>query len=284
MAQKDYVTEMSINRGDKDPLDGDQSPDRLYYAEGVLLGAADFSDEQNYHRGRLARALSFLAGSGTVAGLRVEYKGLQGANEEIVVHAGLAVDRLGRIIELPRDACIRLDNWYRTQTATDLTEGFHATNGGVIADVFIRFVECERGKTPAFAAGPFDATDYVTPSRLRDAYQLDLVIRKEANPALPKNSLPDLAAEQDPAKRRAALHQMIFDGWEAPERQRDQKGLVPLAEHIKEQNTTAVFLARLVIPAAAGNPPARTAQPVTVDNDSRAFAYSLGGVARWLGI
>jgi hypothetical protein len=284
MAQKDYVTEMNINRRDKDPLDGDQSPDRLYYAEGVLLGAADFSDEQSYHRGRLARALSFLVGSGTVAGLRVEHKGPRGADEEIVVHAGLAVDRLGRIIELPRDACIRLDNWYRTQTVTDLTEGFHVANGGVIADVFIRFVECQRGKTPAFAAGPFDATDYVTPSRVRDAYQLDLVIRKEATPALPKSPLPDLAAEQDPAKRRAALHQMIFDSWDAPDRQRDQKGLVPLAEHTMVQDATAVFLARLVIPAAAGNPPARTASPVTVDNDSRAFAYNLSGVARWLGI
>ncbi|MGA2410564.1 MAG: hypothetical protein ABSG46_09285 [Candidatus Binataceae bacterium] len=274
---------MSANR-EKDPLDGDQYPDRVYYAEGVLLGAVDFGDEQNYHRGRLARALACLCGSGTVSGLRVEYKGPKGPDEEIIVHAGLAIDRLGRLIELPRDACIRLDGWYRSQTATDLAEGFHAAAGGVIADVFIRFMACERGKTPAFAAGPFDATDYVTPSRLRDGYHLDLVIRKEAKPGLPQSSLPDLAGESDPAKRRAALHQMIFDSWNAPGRNRDQNGLVPLAEHAANQNTAAVFLARLIIPAAAGNPPLRTAAAITPDNDSRAFAYSLSGLARWLGI
>jgi hypothetical protein len=274
---------MSDNVG-RDPLDGDQNPDRLYFAEGILLGAAEFNDEQAYHRGRLARALSFLCGNGTVSGLRVEYKGPKGADEEIVVHAGVAVDRLGRIIELPRDACIRLDRWYQAQSVADRVEGFHAAAAGVIADIFIRFMACERGKTPAFAAGPFDATDYVTPARLRDSYKLDLVIRKEATPGLPQSSWPDIASETDPPKRRAALHQAIFASWDAPVRHRDKSNLVPLAEHVADQDTTAVFLARLLIPAAAGNPPLRTATAVTVDNDSRSFVYSLSGLARLLGI
>ena len=54
-----------------DPLAGVLAPDRVFYAEGVLLSAADFEAEQAYHRGRLARALAALHGSGTVAGLRV---------------------------------------------------------------------------------------------------------------------------------------------------------------------------------------------------------------------
>jgi hypothetical protein len=45
---------------------------------------------------------------------------------------------------------------------------FGAPFNGVIADVFLNFVVCERGKTPAFASGPFDALDAIAPSRLRD--------------------------------------------------------------------------------------------------------------------
>jgi len=270
---------------EKDPLDASISPDRVFYAEGALLGVEDFTDEQTYHRGRLARALAFLDGSGTLAGLKVEYKGPKGPNEQIVTHPGAAIDRLGRLVEVPRDACIRLDNWYAAQTASDLVQGFHAAAGGVVVDVFLRFVACDRALTPAFATGPFDATDYVSPSRVRDGYKLDLVIRKEGNPPLPQSPWPDFAAEADPAKRRAAVHNAIFDSWGAAAHQRDGNGsLVPLAEHAPGQDTTAIFLARLVIPAAAGNPPLRTAGDVTVDNDSRAFVYPVGALARWLAV
>src|SRR5689334_18486754 len=175
---------MSIS-ATKDPLDADVSPDRVAYAEGALLGVEAFTDDQTYDRGRLARALAFLDGSGTLAGLKVEYKGPRGPNEQVVTHPGAAIDRLGRLVEVPRDACIRLDNWYSAQTASDLVQGFHAAANGVIVDVFLRFVACDRALTPAFATGPFDATDYASPSRVRDGYKLELVIRKEGNPPLP---------------------------------------------------------------------------------------------------
>ena len=51
-----------------------QSPDRLFFATGVLLDAEDFKAEQLYHRGRLSRALAYLHGYGTVAGLKVEWQ------------------------------------------------------------------------------------------------------------------------------------------------------------------------------------------------------------------
>jgi hypothetical protein len=59
---------------------------------------------------------------------------------------------------------------------------------------------------------------------------------------------------------------------------------VPLAEHVAGQDPTSIFLARIVIPAAAGNPPLRTATAVTIDNGSRAFVYTIGALARWLGV
>ena len=274
---------MSIT-DEKDPLDSAYQPDRVSYAVGAMLGVEDFTDEQTYHRGRLARALAFLYGAGTVAGLKVEYKGPKGPDEEIIVHPGLVLDRLGRIIEIPRDACMRLDVWFQAQNPDDLAQAFHAAAGGVIADVFVRFVACERGKQPAFATGPFDATDYAAPSRLRDGYRLDLVLRKTDAPALPQNPWPDLASEPDAVKRRAALHAAIFDSWSAAAHQRGENDrLTPLAEHAAGQDTTSVFLARIVIPAAAGDPPLRTATEVTVDNDSRVFVHPLGLLERLIG-
>ena len=48
----------------------------------------------------------------------------------------------------------------------------------------------QRGKTPAFAVGPFDATDAVVPSRLRDEYELRLVPRPHGTvvPPVPASS------------------------------------------------------------------------------------------------
>jgi hypothetical protein len=275
---------MSIST-EKDPLDGALAPERVFYALGNLLSVDDFTAEQTYHRGRLARALSFIDGSGTVAGLKVDYQGPRGPDEEIVARPGVAIDRLGRIIEVPRDACIRLDKWYAAQSASDLVQGFHAAAGGVIVDVFLRFIACERGLTPAFATGPFDATDFVSPSRLRDGYQLSLVIRKEGVPPLPQNLWPDLAAEPDLAKRRTAIQQAIFDSFAAPTHHRDGLGnLVPLAEHADGQDPSSLFLARFVVPAASGNPPLRTVGDIVPDNSSRPFVYPTGALARWVGV
>jgi hypothetical protein len=110
------------------------------------------------------------------------------------------------------------------------------------------------------------------------------VIRKEDPSPLPIDPWPALAAEPDPAKRRVALQQAIFAAWSAPVHKRDENSLVPLAEHVAGQDPTSIFLARIVIPAAAGNPPLRTATAVTIDNGSRTFVYTIGGLARWLGV
>lgn len=271
--------------------------DRVFYATGILLDAQDFGAEQTYHRSRLARALAYLHGTGTAAGLRVEWEEpLQpgddpafpaGREEMLRVHPGIAIDRLGRIVEVPRAACIRLDRWYDGQAPDDLEQALHGEPfNGVVADVFIRFVTCEHGKTPAFAAGPFDALDAVQPSRLRDFYQLELVVRKETDPPLPGNPWPDLSAITGEENARTVLHEAILDAWREGTDWWDQDGPVPLAEHGPKQDPTSVFLARLVIPTteaeAEGVAPLRTAEPVLVDNDSRQFVYPPGALARWL--
>jgi len=87
-------------RGDGGLSDGAAlRPDRPNYATGMLLDAEDFKAEQLYHRSRLAEALFYLGGNGTLAGLRVEWQkpaadvALGPEQEgEVKVQPGLALD------------------------------------------------------------------------------------------------------------------------------------------------------------------------------------------------
>jgi len=298
-----------------DPLYAGPAAERPSYATGMLLDAQDFSDEQTYHRGRLARALASLTAGGTLAGLRVLHSAAAGAPnprpEEIRVEPGVAVDRLGRLIEVPRPACVRLQPWFEAAFAADggdtlrraaysdlnrfLSERAIAEAGtegrppipdrGVVADVFVRFVACARGLTPSFATGPFEALDAVATSRVRDAYELQLAARDGLDDdfdGLPSPG-PDLAAIADPAVRRARLQDAILDSYPARGRTAGTGELAPLPEHPNGADPTSVFLARVVIPVGPGNPPARNGSDVLVDGWSRRFIPSALLVARWIG-
>ena len=237
--------------------------DRLHYATGELLGADDFRAEQTYHRRQLARTLLHLHGSGVVAGLRVAVRhrpGTTGVPDEVEmqVHPGFAIDHLGRPIEVPREACLRLRRWFefiaaRAPSSTepdagDLRVAWRAdagipAGGAVVADVFLAFHECPRGYTPAFASGPFDALDASTPSRIRDGYELTLVLRTEADADLPRASDPwesvtggTLAARLEAAQARAA------ELWHRQSQ--------PAPENPAGVDQAAVLLARLRLPAA----------------------------------
>lgn len=188
-------------------------PERVHYAAGVLLDAEDFGAEQRYFRGRLARALCALYGFGTVAGLKVALvaDAEQRQKAHLEVAPGLALDRYGRLIELRRSQCITAADWL-AQKASQAEEKRQAvlddvTGGALSLAVQIRFAACNHGVTPAFAAGPFNATDYVVPSRVADAFELVLVPRRTAAPAAtgaPFREFADLLAA--PAGDEAALH------------------------------------------------------------------------------
>jgi hypothetical protein len=246
-----------------DPLISTVNAERLHYSTGELLGANDFRDEQTYHRRQLARALLHLHGSGTVAGLRVAPRHRPGTaggadDVELEVRPGLALDHAGRLVEVPRLACIRLRRWYefiaspeRTSAevdAEDLRAAWRpdatvAVGGVVVADIFLAFHECPRGYTPAFASGPFDALDASQPSRVRDAYELSLILRREDDATLPAASDPwssvtgaSFAARLADAER-ASLDRWYHVAQPAPE------------NPIGAVDPTAVLLARLRLPA-----------------------------------
>ena len=285
-----------------DSLISIKGPDRVNYQTGVLLNAEDFVAEQNYHRGRLARALAYVNGSGTLAGLEVHHEAAQEASseqsatpEKLLIDPGLAIDRLGRLIEVPRALCLRLDKWYLQQDVADLTQAWNPADtlfpgsvAGVCVDVFIRFVACERGKTPTFNCGPFDSIDAVTADRIRDGYETLLLLRKEAAPGLPVSPWPDLSSLAT-SERPGNVREAIFAAWQS---QLTLSGdnfdeLSPLPEHAQGQDTTFLLLARLVIPAdestAGERPQRRISEAVQLRNDIRSFVITANALARLLG-
>lgn len=316
-----------------DPLYGLPDAARPHYATGMLLDAADFAAEQIYHRNRLARALAFASGAGarrlpegagespgatgflaggTLAGLRVTQRPESGEQpEEIRVAPGLAVDRLGRLIEVPRPVCLRLQRWFDGELARDggddLRRAAQADAArfasarlndeiaagadplparAVVVDVFVRFVTCRQALTPAFANGPFDALDAVETSRLRDAFEVHFVPRTDGLdddfdglPLLDR----DLSA-LDGAARRDALQDAVLDGWPDLAASVGADGqLAPPPGHPPGLDPTAVFLARVFIGVEAGDPPARSGGAV-VDNGGRRFLPHLGMLAGALGL
>ncbi len=257
-----------------DPVHTRLTSDRLHYATGELLGADDFRDEQTYHRRQLARALLFLHGSGTIAGLGVvttHQPGQNGAPDEVEleVEPGLALDRVGRLIEVPREACLRLRRWFEFGAGNDprdessgrdeldrddLRSAWRAdaspAGGAVVADIYLAFHPCDRGYTPAFASGPFDALDASQPSRVRDGYELTLVPRAEPDADLPAAFDPWASLDgATPAERLESARILSLDAWEQ---------LAPPApnhagafhDNPPGVDPTAVLLARLRVPAA----------------------------------
>lgn len=280
---------MSVRNDDS--LTTREAPDRLHYAEGMLLGAEDFLLEQTYHRGRLARALAYLHGGGTAAGLRVT---VEPANNEIRVSPGVAVDRLGRLIELPRTACLDLPRWWQAASPGALIGAFQG--GAVTADVFARFVACGHGKTPAFATGPFDALDAVQDALVRDAWQLELLPRDDvADPSterLPPAGWPDVPAGSSFETWSGDLRDHLLEqGWQHDTRTWTESGgqmiPPPQPEHRAGQDTTALFLARVRLPATrvGAAPPTLNLAAlagVTPDNRPRRFLYPTSALAHFL--
>ncbi|WP_157270214.1 hypothetical protein [Azohydromonas aeria] len=259
-------------------------PERVHYATGVLLDAQDFAAEQLYTRARQGRALAALHGFGTVAGLRVSCPAHDNPEIEVRVLPGVALDRLGRLVEVRRTQCIHVARWLaeRAAQAATAAERVAVTDAvredvpgekRLVFDVFLRFAPCAHGRTPAFAAGPFNATDYVVPARLADGFELTLQLahatgESESAPkgtlAVPRPRPPRLEAlrrevEQlaDPAEHAAAwrlwAQESVLDAW--PAASVEDPGRLPLlAEHAAVADWDKVLLARVSVPVRQDSP------------------------------
>lgn len=273
-------------------------PERVFYEAGVLLDAEDMRAEQSYHRGRLTRVLNYLHGAGTAAGLRVTY---ESTNDEVRVSPGIAVDRVGRLIEIPRPACVRIGRWLQHQaemlTNPDAFEGesailqaLTADQSEVVVDAFVRFAVCPRGRTPAFATGPFDSIDATVPHRLRDSYELFIALRGGDNAPLPANPWPQRQVGESLAEWETRLREAILDGWRHGTEDWQDGQPLPDASTVGVDDSTSVFLARLripvVVPTDTGIPErqvdgAGVPGPVIVQDQTRPIVYSTSSLMRW---
>jgi len=282
-----------------DPLEARPSPERVNYATGMMLQADDFAAEQTYHRGRLAQLSRYLLGHGTLAGLRVVPPRSNDNLLELRVEPGLAIDRLGRLIEIPAAQCIRLGPWFEAQDDRYLRAATHDSPRtplpqAVVADVFLSAHPCGRGKTPSFASGPFDALDALVPARIGETGHLELVLRMEGNPdpdggtgvagdiPKPKNFWPGEGASA------GDVLDAVLGSWNVGFSTSADESLDGLQEHVPGKEPSAVLLARVMIPVtldraspASVGPTLEPTQAVSLDKALRPIIYLTG---KWLGL
>jgi hypothetical protein len=272
-----------------DPLSAHPDPLRVFYATGRMLGVDDFQAEQTYHRGRLARVLATLAGSGTISGLNVQtHQAAQPEDLEIQVSPGIAIDRAGRVIDVPYQVCIRLDRYLKQdENQAKLLDAFKG--GFIVADVFVSFVACDRGKTPSFATDDdYDATDAFVANRVLDSFAMLLVLRTDPTPKLPQDvwqpGVPLGPPAGDQSGDLKALKQAILTATDVPSSTFQEYPEDP------DFDRTSVFLARVSIPATQTSPGATPTYDLTkvtndsIDNLSRLFLYPTALLARFAGM
>ena len=284
-----------------DSLNPPPAPQRVYYATGRMLGVEDFQADQDYHRGRLARVLLQLYGTGTVAGLLVQTDGNTNvAQLELQVTPGIAIDRVGRIIEVPRMVCIVLNNWLTQQMQawqnqqtnpvpgqTAIPDPNSAIHDGqnLMCDVFATFVPCTRGLTPCFASeDDYDATDAFSPNRWLDSFAMQLVLRTDLTPLTPADPWKSVGAMPAAgagltAANAANLATILLNATAGP--------AAPAVEYPPGFDASSVFLARVLIGAtagAAGNPPTWDLTKISINNQTRLFVYPAPLMARLGGL
>jgi hypothetical protein len=284
-----------------DSLNPPPTPERVYYSTGRMLGVDDFQADQNYHRARLARALTQLLGTGTVSGLLVQTDGNTDVTQlEVQVTPGVAIDRVGRIIEVPRTVCIVVNNWLTQQAQAwqnqlknpvpgqpALPDPNSAIHDGknLMVDVFATFVPCTRGLTPCFAAeDDYDATDAFSANRWLDSFAMQLVLRTDTAPLTPADpwkasgALPAAGANLV-APTLATIQDLLLGATAGP--------AAAAVEYPSGVDATSVFLARLLIAATAGTagqPPTWDLTKISIDNHSRLFVYPPSLLSRLGGL
>ena len=265
-----------------DPLEKPQEPARVNYANGVLLDEKDFRAEQTYLRGRLSRALAHLHGEGTIAGLEVSSK--PGNDHVITISPGLAIDRIGRIIELRSPYCVRAKSWFDGQEEDTRRASYENSRAeAAVADLFVRFHTCPSGMTPAFGSGNVDATDAFVPSRLVDSVAFEMHLRTEP-PDLrpqpdPNHGLdppnPDSPLDPDEALGRIRTYK-LRDSWEESLVWNPvDNSVIRGPEHLPEQDGTELLIARLLLPCGGDPPTYDTNGQIAFDNSIRLFCLSV---------
>jgi hypothetical protein len=211
---------------------------------------------------------------------------------EIEVTAGLAIDRVGRMIESSGTVCILLQPWLAGPAGPNPATAIPP--GGIVVDVFATFAPCTQGVTPCFGSDDYDATDAFSANRLLDSFSMQLVLRTENNPGWPQDSwlgagavssggaIPPLTSVQQDILLNntgsGAVSPFAVNGPTPP-------------EYPQGFDLSSVFLARIAIPPAAfsgGSPNTNYSNlnnpgAIVINNLARLFVYPPSLVARTIG-
>ncbi|MFT3870698.1 MAG: hypothetical protein QM715_19785 [Nibricoccus sp.] len=223
---------------------------RVAYNNGILLDASDFQQEQLYHRSRLAAALTVLHGSGTIAGLKAELIPAKDATatepavpEQLIVNPGIALDRIGRLVEIKTKQSLRLDRWYNFQKAKPgaILKPFRdlGPNRYFIADILLRYRAFSQGLRPGFPEPAADATDAIVPSRANDSFEL-LLVPRDCDPEIELPAIPKSRFDAKPTTK-AELLDAIYKAYDQSNPAIDQDSGQGASD------VTAIFITRVRI-------------------------------------
>jgi len=212
---------------------------------------------------------------------------------EIEVTAGLAIDRVGRMIESPGTVCILLQPWLAGPSGPDASTALQS--GSILIDVFATFAPCTQGVTPCFGSDDYDATDAFSANRLLDSFSMQLVLRDDTDPGLPQDSWTATGAIETGGTTAPLLQGLQQDillnnsgaNTASPFA---LNGPMP-PEYPPGFDASSVFLARIAIPPAAfagGTPNSDYSNlnnpgAIVINNLARLFVYPPSLVARTIG-
>jgi hypothetical protein len=137
---------------------------RVNYTFGMVLGVDDFRQEQEHFEWKHRLGNLLLHGSGTVCGLAVNSRLVNGgADVEVRVEPGYAVSPTGRWIWVENPLCARLGEWItknRARMSPPFAPGHHT--------VYVRlcYAECETDLVPIAGQPCADEADTRAPSRV----------------------------------------------------------------------------------------------------------------------
>lgn len=150
------------------------SPDkRVRYGLGMLLGVADFEQEQAWFLAQDRGHARALHGCGVVCGLGVALDGVK-----LKVDAGLALDGLGRVIRVPGEQCADLDAWLAVPANREAI----GVPGAKTLHVVLRYCECATDLQPVPGQPCVSAEDRQSATRITASFSLDLALQPPACP------------------------------------------------------------------------------------------------------
>ncbi|MDH5361587.1 MAG: hypothetical protein OEX03_13530, partial [Gammaproteobacteria bacterium] len=148
---------------------------RVRYTEGMVLGIDEFLQEELYLLGKHQLHNRGLHGYGTVCGLKVNSEA-KGADSELKVAPGIAIDPQGREIRVPEAQCASINTWLNNNKQKILDRlGLPPVLPAVIP-VYLKlcYRECETDLAPV-PSGPCLSLDKTQiPTRIADDYELVL--------------------------------------------------------------------------------------------------------------